>query len=203
MSAPFAIMEDDCEPESIEDVLDCVEQAGNGDTRVSVADIVERIGDGAFAPLMLVPALVMISPLTAMFGVSTVCGLVVALIAFQMVIGRERLWLPGFVLRRTVSSRRLDRTVGWFARPARFVDAMTGKRLTVLVDPPLTRVWALLCLVLALVIPALELVPMSATVVASAIALFGLAMLARDGLLALLGLAVLGGACWLVWNIAT
>lgn len=196
-------MEDDCEPESIEDVLDCVEQAGDGETRVSVADIVERIGDGAFAPLMLVPAFVMISPMTAMFGVATVCGLVIALIAFQMVIGRERLWLPGFVLRQTVSSRRLDRAVGWFAGPARFIDGMTGKRLSILVDPPLTRLWALLCLMLALVIPAFELVPMSATVIASAIALFGLAMLARDGLLAILGLVVLGGAFWLLWNIAT
>jgi hypothetical protein len=78
---------------------------------------------------------------------------------------------------------------------------MTGKRLAVLVDPPLTRLWALLCMALALIIPAFELVPMSATIIASAIALFALAMLARDGLLALSGLAVLGGAAWLFWNL--
>lgn len=196
-------MEDPCEPESIEDVLDCVEQAGNGDERVSVADIVERIGDGAFAPLMMVPALVMISPATAVFGVATACALAIALIASQIVIGRERLWLPAFVLRRTVPGRRLERVTGWFARPARFVDAMTGKRLAVLVDPPFTRVWALLCVMLALVVPLLELVPMSATVIALAISLFGLAMLARDGLVAILGLAVLAGPSWLLWSIAT
>jgi hypothetical protein len=44
---------------------------------------------------------------------------------------------------------------------------------------------------------------MSATIIASAIALFALAMLARDGLLALSGLAVLGGAGWLFWNLVT
>lgn len=196
-------MDKDCEPESIQEVLDCVEDAGNGEKRVSVADVVDHIGEGAFAPLMLVPALVIISPVTAVFGVATACGLAIALIAFQMVIGRERLWLPGFVLRQTISSRKLDRVVGWFARPARFVDGLTGRRLTVLVDPPLSRVWALLCMLLALVIPVFELVPMSATIIASAIALFGLAMLARDGLLAILGLAVLGGAFWLLWSIAT
>ena len=196
-------MDKDCEPESIEEVLDCVEEAGDLHKRVSVADLVERIGEGAFAPLMLVPALVMISPLTVIFGMATACGLVIALIAFQMAIGRERLWLPGFVLRQTVSGRRLDRIVARFSRPARFVDAMTGKRLAMLVDPPFTRLWALLCMALALIIPVFELVPMSATIIASAIALFALAMLARDGLLALCGLAVLGGAVWLFWNLVT
>ena len=42
-------MSDDCEPESVEDVLECVEEAGKGEERVSVSDIVKRIGDGAFA----------------------------------------------------------------------------------------------------------------------------------------------------------
>lgn len=49
-------MDKDCEPESIQEVLDCVEDAGNGEKRVSVADVVDHIGEGAFAPLMLVPA---------------------------------------------------------------------------------------------------------------------------------------------------
>ena len=67
----------------------------------------------------------------------------------------------------------------------------------------MTRIWATLCLLLALIIPLFELVPMSATIIALAIALFALAMLARDGLLALGGLAVLSGAFWLLWSVAT
>ncbi len=195
--------EKECEPESVQDVLDCVEDAPNGAKRASVADIVDHIGDGAFPPLMLVPALAIISPMSAIFGVATVCGLLIATIAIQMVLGRERLWLPGFILRISVSARNIDRVVGWFGTPARLIDRLTGKRLTALVDPPLTRLWAGLCVALALVIPAFELVPMSATIIASAIALFALAMLARDGLLAIVGLGVLGGACWLLWSIAT
>lgn len=196
-------MDDDCEPESIEDVLDCVEDAGGDEKRVAVSDIVDRIGDGAFAPLMLVPALVVISPASAIFGLSSFCGMIVALIAFQMVIGREKLWLPGFILERSVSNRKLDKAVGWLGKPARFIDSLTRKRLSVLVEQPFTRLWAGVCMVLALVIPVFELVPMSATIIAAAIALFGLAMLAKDGLFALLGLAVLGGAFWLLWSMAT
>lgn len=195
-------MEDPCEPESIEEVLECIEEAGEGSDRVSVADIVAHIGDSAFAPMMLVPALVMISPITAIFGVATVCGLMIALISAQWIIGRERLWLPDIILRQTVSSRKRDRVVKWFAGPARIVDGATGKRLALLVDPPLTRLWALLCFVLAITIPAFELIPLSATIIACAIALFALAMIARDGLLAIIGLTVLSGAFWLFFSVA-
>ncbi|MCO5147584.1 MAG: exopolysaccharide biosynthesis protein [Aquamicrobium sp.] len=196
-------MDKDCEPESVQDVLECVENAGNGVRRASVADIVDRIGDGAFPPLMLVPALAIISPLSAVFGVATICGLIIATIAPQMALGRESLWLPGFIMRLSISSRNIDRTVRWFGTPAQLIDRLTGKRLTLLVEPPLTRLWAALCLALALVIPFFELVPMSATIIASAIALFTLAMLARDGLLALAGLGVLAGASWLLWSVVT
>ena len=196
-------MDEDCEPESIEEVLDCVEEAGGDVERVAISDIVERIGDGAFAPLMLVPALVIISPASAILGLSSFCGMIIALIAFQMVIGREKLWLPGFVLRRTVSNSRLDTAIGWLSAPARFIDSLTRKRLGMLVEPPADRLWAGLCMVLALVIPVFELVPMSATIIASAIALFGLAMLAKDGLFVILGAAMLGSAFWLLWNVAT
>jgi hypothetical protein len=192
-----------CEPESIVEVLECVEDAASTAKRVTIADIIDHIGDGAFPPLMLLPALAMISPLTAIFGVATAGALIIALVAIQMVLGRQTLWLPNFILTTSISSRKLDRVTGWFSRPAEIVDGVTDRRLSFLVRAPFDRLWALLCLALALVVPVLEFVPMSATIVASAIALFALAMLARDGLLAILGLIVLGGAFWLVWSLAT
>jgi hypothetical protein len=196
-------MKDDCAPESIEDVLECVEEAGATDERVSVGEIVHRIGEGAFPPLMLAPALVVVTPASAIIGLSTFCGMIVALVAFQMVIGRDRLWLPAFILNRTMRQQRLERILGHIERPARFIDRLTRRRLTILVDPPMARLWALICLLLSLIIPVLELVPMSSTIIAATISLFALAMLARDGLLVVVGLLVLGGAAWLAWGIAS
>lgn len=196
-------MKDDCAPESIEDVLECVEEAGATDERVSVGEIVHRIGEGAFPPLMLAPALVVVTPASAIIGLSTFCGMIVALVAFQMVIGRDRLWLPAFILNRTVRQQRLERILGHIERPARFIDRLTRRRLTILVDPPMARLWALICLLLSLIIPVLELVPMSSTIIAATISLFALAMLARDGLLVVVGLLVLGGAAWLAWGVAS
>lgn len=196
-------MKDDCAPESIEAVLECVEEAGATDERVSVGEIVHRIGEGAFPPLMLAPALVVVTPASAIIGLSTFCGMIVALVAFQMVIGRDRLWLPAFILNRTMRQQRLERILGHIERPARFIDRLTRRRLTILVDPPMARLWALICLLLSLIIPVLELVPMSSTIIAATISLFALAMLARDGLLVVVGLLVLGGAAWLAWGVAS
>ena len=197
------MVSDEREPETIREVLDAVDGAGDGEERVAVSEIVDEIGDSAFAPLMLVPALIMVSPATAMFGVATICGLGVALIALQMVIGRERLWLPGFVRNRSVSRRHLDTAVRWLSRPARLVDSLTRKRLGRLTTAPFDRLWALICMTAALMVPVFELVPMSATIIGAAITLFGLAMVAKDGLLVLFGITVLGGAGWLLWSVAT
>ncbi len=196
-------MTNGCEPESIEDVLDRVEEAAEGERHVSVADIVDKIGDGAFAPLMLVPALLMVSPATAIFGFGTICGLIIAIIAFQMLVGQKKLWLPQFILRQKLASHRVERTVDFLTRPARAVDGLTRPRLSFLVAAPADRIWAALCIVLALLVPVFELVPMSATIIGASIGLFGLAMLARDGLLAIIGLAILSIAAWLLWNVAT
>ena len=189
--------------ESVEDVLDCVEEAGDGDSDVTLGDIIGRIGDNAFAPLMLLPALVMISPASAIFGVATICGAIIALVALQMVVGRDRLWLPDFILSRKISTSRLDTVTDWLDKPARLIDRLTTRRLSWLLAPPADRAWAAICLALAIMAPLFELVPMSATVIATAISLFALALLVRDGLLALLGLVALGGAFWLVWTVAT
>ncbi len=196
-------MSKDCEPESIGDVLDCLEEAGEGQQRIAVSDIVDTIGNGAFAPLLMVPALIMLSPATAIFGVATVCAAMIALIASQIVVGRKSLWLPQFVLEREISAERRDKAVEFLSKPARYIDGLTRARLCFLVDSPFDRFWAAICVLLVLFVPLLEVVPMSASTVGGAISLFGLAMLARDGMFALLGLVVLSGALYLLWSVTT
>ncbi len=187
----------------VTDLLDWVEDAGDGGERVSVEDIVEAIGDDAFPALLLVPALIIVSPASAIPGLSSVGGLIMALISAQMVFGRKSLWLPGFLYRRTIARDRLDGAVAFLRRPAAFLDRVTRKRLSFLTAGPLRRLPPLICLCAALIIPFFELVPMSSTTIASAITLFALALLTRDGLVLILGLVVLSLVGLLVWNVAT
>jgi hypothetical protein len=196
-------MKDECAPESVEGVLECVEEAGVAEGDASVREIVHRIGDEAFPPLILTSALVIVTPASAIIGLSSFCGMIIALLALQMALGRSKLWLPRFILERRISHQRLNRITGYVDKPARYIDRVTRKRLTVLVDPPLTRLWALVCLLLSLVIPVFELVPMSSSIIAGVISLFALAMLARDGVLIIVGMLLLGGAVWLAWGLAS
>ncbi|MBL0934947.1 MAG: exopolysaccharide biosynthesis protein [Rhizobiaceae bacterium] len=192
-------MPDQHDLDSMEVVLDTIADAGDG-KRVSVEDIVHEIGDDAFGPLMLIPALVAVTPASGIPGLTATCGLIIALVAFQMVIGRKALWLPGFLLRRTMPRAKLDTARDWLARPARIVDRLTGKRLSFLVKPPFSVIPATICLAAGLVMPFLELIPFSGSVMAGAVSLFALSFVTEDGILSVLATALVATAGYLAWT---
>jgi len=120
-------------------------------------------------------------------GVPTAVGVFVSLIAAQLAFGRERFWIPKWLLERSVASEKLERPLRWLQKPARFVDRLLRPRLGVLVEGPAARGVAAACLVLATMMPLMELVPFSANLAGAVLCAFGLALIARDGLLALIG----------------
>jgi hypothetical protein len=60
------------------------------------------------------------------------------------------------------------------------------------------RVTALICLLIALAMPPMEFIPFSANGAGLALALLGLGLVARDGLVLLLGFALFGATCALI-----
>ena len=60
--------------------------------RVAISDVVDALGDRSFAPVMILLAVPNAIPFIP--GSSTVLGLLLALVAVQLVIGRRRIWLP-------------------------------------------------------------------------------------------------------------
>lgn len=189
-------------PDGLTSLVQRVANAGEGKPVVTIADIVAEVGDGAFPPLLLVPALMLVSPLSGVPGMSIFLGLTMTLIALQMVLRRRHVWLPGFVTRRTIKKQRLERTMSALEKPARLVDRVTGRRLAYLLRGPLKAVPAIICLLAAMIVPFLEFVPFSSSLVAGAIALFAMSILLEDGLLFLIGLGILGSAGYLVWALA-
>ena len=188
--------------DSMEAVMDVMVTAG-ADERVCVGDLVDEIDGNAFGPLMLVPALVAVTPASGIPGMTAICGLIIALIAVQIVFRRKALWLPGFLRRRSVSRSRLERVRDWLAKPARLIDRLTGKRLSFLVKPPFDIGAALICLCIGLAMPFMEFIPFSGTMAGIAVSLFALALVTEDGLLAVLGTAFLGGVGFIGWSAVT
>jgi len=80
---------------------------GAGGERVSVGEIVESLGQDSLPPNLMIPAFAVASPLSGVPLFSSICGLLIALVSAQMLIGRDHVWLPGFLMRRQVSGDRL------------------------------------------------------------------------------------------------
>lgn len=185
--------------DSLEDVLDQIDDARDGRTEVSLDEVLANVGRRSFGPLLVLAGLVILAPVVGdVPGVPTVVALLVLVLASQLAFGRERFWIPKWLLERSVESKKLERPLRWLRKPARVVDRLLRPRLEVLIDGPAARVVAAACLVLAMMLPMMELVPFTANLAGLVLCAFGLALTARDGLFALLGVAATLGAAVLI-----
>ncbi|MDN3521931.1 exopolysaccharide biosynthesis protein [Halomonas ramblicola] len=187
-------MTDENGPVSLTALLDRVSDAGRHADSVSLEAILECLGRRSFAPFLLLAGLVTLAPLIGDIpGVPTLMAGLVLLASLQLLAGRRSIWLPAWLLARRVSRERYRRAIDWLERPAGWVDRLLRPRLTWLTRPPAHLGVALTGLLIALAMPPMEVVPFSANGAGLALTLFGLALLADDGLFALLGYALTGG----------
>jgi hypothetical protein len=159
---------------------------------VTLGEVVEAFGERSFLPLLMVPALLVVSPLSGIPLFSSICGVTIAIIAAQMVWpGRDCLWLPGKLTRRHVSGARARDGVARLAKLARWLDGHARARWRVLVHRPGRKVVEGACLLSGLAMPFLEVVPFSSSILGFAVLLMATGLLTKDGLFALAGLIVM------------
>lgn len=189
------------QPANLEDVLDRLGEAADGeDGQVSLGVIVDAFGERTFAPLLLLPGLVTLAPLVGDIpGVPTLMAAVVLLTAGQMLLRRRSVWLPQALRNRSVSRGKVDKALGWLRRPARAVDRLLRPRLTFFTRGIGRSLIALTCVAIAAAMPPMEFVPFSANGAGLALTAFGLALIAHDGLLALLSFVVTAATIALVF----
>ncbi|MCA9233980.1 MAG: exopolysaccharide biosynthesis protein [Planctomycetales bacterium] len=176
-------------------VDDMVEQT-EGD-QASVGDLLQAISTRSFGPLLIVPALITISPIGAIPGVPAVVGLVIMLLAGQILVGQRHPWLPQWLLALSFDRDRLVKAQGRLKSLLSSAATFFKPRLQALVSPTAERVVAVCCIALALTYFPLGLVPFGVALPGIAICLLGLGLTTRDGLLTAGGLiaslAVMGG----------
>ncbi|HCY02704.1 MAG TPA: hypothetical protein DHU71_07450, partial [Erythrobacter sp.] len=88
------------EPHSMGDVLGELDELAANHDEVRVADVLDDFGARSFGPFIMIPAVLEITPVGGIPGVPTVLALFIALIAVQLLIGRDHVWMPQFVQRR-------------------------------------------------------------------------------------------------------
>jgi len=193
------------EPHSVGEILDVLDALSKERERVSLGEIVESFGNRSYGPVLMIPLLVDWSPIGGVPGVQSFLALTAAIVAAQMMVGRQHLWLPGFVARRGISGEKLAKATVRLRGVARFMDRHFHGRLKPLTRAPFSRIAAGIVIAICLAVPPLDLIPFGGSGPMLAIAMFGLAILVRDGLLMIVALALSAGAValglslWGVW----
>jgi hypothetical protein len=184
---------------TLEQLLKRIGEAVKDQKRVSLGLILEVVGQRSFGPILLVAGLVMLAPIIGDIpGVPVMMGVLVVLTAGQLLFRREHLWLPRWMLKRSVAQDKLDKALGWMRPPARFVDRLLRQRLTMFTEGAGVYVIAIVCIVIGAATPVMEAVPFSANGAGAALTVFALSLIAHDGLLALLAFLFTAGTLGLV-----
>ena len=190
------------EVHSVSDILTCLEKIASEHGCVSVGDVVDAIGTRTYAPFLIVPALLEITPIGAIPGVPTLLAVTIAIFAIQMLFGAHHFWIPDIIENRRVTGEKLDKASRKLEPLADKLDHWFHGRLRVLTKGPAVQVAALAVLALCATVPFLEVLPFASSGPMLAIAAFGMALLFRDGLLMIIATiiavaAVAGGFSFL------
>jgi len=160
--------------------------------KVSLGEVIATFGRRSFLPVLMLPALLVVSPLSGIPLFSSICGLAIALISAQMLIpGRDTLWLPRALAERKISGQRAQKVLPRLYGIADRLDRHARVRLAVLVEPPGRYVVECACLVAGLCMPLMEILPFTSSALGVSILLMATGLLARDGVFAGLGLILM------------
>ncbi len=191
--------EDHQQPEDLEGMLDLLRDTAADNDAVAIGDVLDSIGRRSFGPVVLLAGLVTLAPIVGdVPGVPTMMGLIVLLSVGQLALRAEHFWLPAWLLSRSVAAKKMRRAVDAMRKPSRFIDRLLKPRLTMLVQGGARYAVALACGATAMLTPAMEFIPFSGSGAGLIWTLFGLAMITRDGLVALLGYCLTGGVAAII-----
>jgi len=151
---------------------------------LSIYDLIAAMRGRVFALGILLFALPNIFPMPP--GIPAACGAVLMLLGGQLAFGNDRLWVPRFVGRRTLTRESLrnlaNRSVPWIRKFERF----SRPRLDSLTTPLVNRITGIVIFILGLVLlmpfPFLGNVPPG-----FAACILGLGLVERDGVIVLIG----------------
>jgi len=155
--------------------------------RLTVRDIMAVLQDRAFALLIVLLGLPNCLPMPP--PIPLVCGLLLALVAIQIVFGRDAPWLPGQLLNRSLARTDVERAVGRAMPAFRRLERFSRPRMTFLDTPLAMRIMGAIILVMALGLlfapPFVGQIPLGL-----AVCLVGLGLVERDGLVIIGGLVI-------------
>ena len=151
----------------------------DGPDRLTFTDLAHQLHYRAWGGLLFLFSSINVLPLPP--GTTFFFAMPVLLIAGQMIVGRETPWFPAKLDRRGVTKAELRRIIGKIDWLETRIERLFKPRLASLTGSTASRFIGVACFLLALII-AIP-VPLLHHAPAASIALFGLALIYRDGVL--------------------
>jgi hypothetical protein len=185
---------------SLGDVADRVRESTHSG-EVSVGEVLDALGPRSFVPLLLAPAILAATPLSGVPGVSMICGVLIALISFEMLMSYDQAYIPGKLRRQTVDGDSLRKALEKSRPVIDWVDRHTRSRLSGLFHRPMVYIPKLICLFSGMAMPFLEFIPFSSSIVAIGVSFLAISLLTRDGLFFLIALLPYIGVVLLVLGV--
>jgi hypothetical protein len=162
---------------------------------VTVGDIIRRLEGQAFGLLLLLLALPNCIPNIP--GLSTIFGVLMLAPAVQLIFGAKDVWLPGRIMRWSISRDALRMAIKGALPVLRRIERYVAPRWTFLVDAPFRQFLGVQVLVLALVL--ILPIPFGNWPPGMTVAAIALALLQRDGRLAVLSVPMAVVSIGIAW----
>jgi len=152
---------------------------------ITLGQLINAFGPSALAGLLLVFGLACTLPLPP--GSTTVFGLPLVLLAPQLMLNQPAPWVPRRLRDRPIATATLKspfaRLIPWLKR----MEAISRPRLSFVVNGPGRQLMGLICTVFALVL--ILPIPLGNMLPAATVSVFSLALIQRDGVIAMAGYA--------------
>ena len=160
-----------------------------GDRGLTLHEIRDRMDERAYGLLILLLSIPCLVP--GLYGVPQVVGVIIILVAAQLLAGREEPWLPRWMLALRAKGSWLKAMADFAESKLSWIDRLSRPRLTRFADGPGEKLAAVFMILATLTI----VLPMTNTIPSIALALLSVGLIQRDGLFVIAGAGV--ATAWL------
>lgn len=155
-----------------------------GDRGLTLHEIRDRLDERAYGLLILILSIPCLVP--GLYGVPQAVGLIIILIAAQLLAGREEPWLPRWILNLRAKGKWLKAMADFAETRLGWIDRLSRPRLLMFAVGPGERLAAVFMILATITI----VLPLTNTIPSIALALLSVGLIQRDGLFVLAGAAV-------------
>ncbi|MEX5729468.1 hypothetical protein Ga0609869_002821 [Rhodovulum iodosum] len=185
-------------------LLDDVSALAVARDKVSLGELVDTLGARGFGPLLVVLSAFLILPVGMVPGMPGIVGLFLILIGSRMAVGSTQLWLPERLRRVTLPARLLVSSVARAQPAVLWLRPLVAPRLPYLVESDvMLRVIAIILMATGAVNILIGFIPGLPFLMSMHVLVLGIAVSSRDGVLGLVGYALLLPELVIIWRLLT